>query len=463
MQGTLAKLVAAIPGARLVGADVAFGGVSTDSRKVDAGALFVALRGEIVRRPRFPRPGRARDGAAVVVVERCRTAGRCRRSWCPTRWLRWAASRMPGAASFEHARHRRHRQQRQDDGQGNDRVDPGRGASARDARLATHGNLNNEIGVPLTLFRLDGLAPRRRGRTGHEPSGRDRPPGGHRRADGRAGQQCAARAPGIHAHRGSGGARKRRRAAGAAGRTAWPCSRATTPYTGLWRGLAALRTSSRSASTTPATCAPTTRATASAATCEVTRARARSSPSSWPRPANTMCATRWPRSPARWRAGIEPRRDRARPRSLRAGQRPPAAQAGRRRRHRHRRHLQRQSRFDARRHRRAGQRIRRRASWWWATWAKSARRDASFTKRSAPTRRRAASTTVLATGELARHLAASRRTALRAVRRVIGSTGYKNWAAISDATVLVKGSRFMKMERVVQHLIGSHTTGKDAH
>jgi UDP-N-acetylmuramoyl-tripeptide--D-alanyl-D-alanine ligase len=33
----------------------------------------------------------------------------------------------------------------------------------------------------------------------------------------------------------------------------------------------------------------------------------------------------------------------------------------------------------------------------------------------------------------------------------------------SNATVLVKGSRFMKMERVVQHLIGSQNTVKDAH
>jgi UDP-N-acetylmuramoyl-tripeptide--D-alanyl-D-alanine ligase len=34
----------------------------------------------------------------------------------------------------------------------------------------------------------------------------------------------------------------------------------------------------------------------------------------------------------------------------------------------------------------------------------------------------------------------------------------------TEATVLVKGSRFMKMERVVQHLTGSTTTGiKDAH
>jgi hypothetical protein len=27
----------------------------------------------------------------------------------------------------------------------------------------------------------------------------------------------------------------------------------------------------------------------------------------------------------------------------------------------------------------------------------------------------------------------------------------------------VKGSRFMKMERVVQHLLGLNTTGKEAH
>ena len=34
----------------------------------------------------------------------------------------------------------------------------------------------------------------------------------------------------------------------------------------------------------------------------------------------------------------------------------------------------------------------------------------------------------------------------------------------TKATVLVKGSRFMKMERVVQHLTGSTTTSnKDAH
>jgi UDP-N-acetylmuramoyl-tripeptide--D-alanyl-D-alanine ligase len=68
--------------------------------------------------------------------------------------------------------------------------------------------------------------------------------------------------------------------------------------------------------------------------------------------------------------------------------------------------------------------------------------------------------TVLATGELARHLTGARHfeqfdELLAALDTALGSK--------SDATVLVKGSRFMKMERVVQHLLGLHNTGKEAH
>ena len=69
---------------------------------------------------------------------------------------------------------------------------------------------------------------------------------------------------------------------------------------------------------------------------------------------------------------------------------------------------------------------------------------------------------VLATGELARSMSAS------------GARHYEQFDALlaaldstlggnSKATVLVKGSRFMKMERVVQHLTGSTETKKDAH
>jgi UDP-N-acetylmuramoyl-tripeptide--D-alanyl-D-alanine ligase len=70
--------------------------------------------------------------------------------------------------------------------------------------------------------------------------------------------------------------------------------------------------------------------------------------------------------------------------------------------------------------------------------------------------------TVLATGELARHMvdAGARHfeqfdELLAALDTALGSK--------SDATVLVKGSRFMKMERVVQHLLGPQNTGKEAH
>jgi len=70
--------------------------------------------------------------------------------------------------------------------------------------------------------------------------------------------------------------------------------------------------------------------------------------------------------------------------------------------------------------------------------------------------------TVLATGDLARHLTGSGAQhyeqfdeLLAALDQTLGSK--------SDATVLVKGSRFMKMERVVQHLTASTNTGKEAH
>jgi UDP-N-acetylmuramoyl-tripeptide--D-alanyl-D-alanine ligase len=70
--------------------------------------------------------------------------------------------------------------------------------------------------------------------------------------------------------------------------------------------------------------------------------------------------------------------------------------------------------------------------------------------------------TVLVTGELARHMTGAGvrhfeqfDELLAALDTTLGSK--------SDATVLVKGSRFMKMERAVQHLLGSQYTGKEAH
>jgi len=70
--------------------------------------------------------------------------------------------------------------------------------------------------------------------------------------------------------------------------------------------------------------------------------------------------------------------------------------------------------------------------------------------------------TVLATGELARYLTASGARHYEQFDELLAALDEK-LGGNTKATVLVKGSRFMKMERVVQHLTGSTTIGKGAH
>jgi len=69
--------------------------------------------------------------------------------------------------------------------------------------------------------------------------------------------------------------------------------------------------------------------------------------------------------------------------------------------------------------------------------------------------------TVLATGDLARHMSGSGAQHYEQFDDLLAALD-KQLGSKSDATVLVKGSRFMKMERVVQHLITPHNLGKDA-
>ncbi|MFC5513166.1 UDP-N-acetylmuramoyl-tripeptide--D-alanyl-D-alanine ligase [Massilia jejuensis] len=151
MRGTLAELIASMPGSLLL-ANASFDQVSTDSRTANAGALFVALRGETFDAHDFL-PQVAANGAAAVVAERL-----------PEGW-NLPAIVVPDtlAALGQIANHWRRRHAIPVIG-----VTGSNGkttvkemiaailaaAFGEEARLATQGNLNNEIGVPLTLMRL---------------------------------------------------------------------------------------------------------------------------------------------------------------------------------------------------------------------------------------------------------------------------------------------------------------------
>ena len=153
MRGSLQQLVEAIPGARLVGLDASFEGVSTDSRKVDAGALFVALVGETFDAHDFLDQVVARNVAAVVV------------SRLPEGWTLPAIVVPDTLVALGRIAHAWRAQFAipvigVTGSNGKTTVKEMiasilAAAVGEDARLATQGNLNNEIGVPLTLFRLD--------------------------------------------------------------------------------------------------------------------------------------------------------------------------------------------------------------------------------------------------------------------------------------------------------------------
>ncbi|HAT30249.1 MAG TPA: UDP-N-acetylmuramoyl-tripeptide--D-alanyl-D-alanine ligase [Janthinobacterium sp.] len=153
MRGTLAHLIPALAGARLT-ADAAFDGVSTDSRDVAPGALFVALRGERFDAHAFLAQVEGRGAAAVlvealppgwtlpaiVVPDTLVALGRLANAW-----RRQFALPLIGVTGSN----------------GKTTVKEMLAAIlvaafGDEGSLATRGNLNNEIGVPLTLFRLNG-------------------------------------------------------------------------------------------------------------------------------------------------------------------------------------------------------------------------------------------------------------------------------------------------------------------
>ncbi|MGV7208603.1 UDP-N-acetylmuramoyl-tripeptide--D-alanyl-D-alanine ligase [Oxalobacteraceae bacterium A2-2] len=154
MRASLSQIVAAIPGATLVNAGGAelFTGVSTDSRTVGRDALFVALVGETFDAHDFL-PQVAQQGVAAVVAQRL-----------PDGWTLPAIVVPDTLAALGRIGHY---WRSQFDipvigvtgSNGKTTVKEMiaailAAAYGEEDRLATRGNLNNEIGVPLTLFRL---------------------------------------------------------------------------------------------------------------------------------------------------------------------------------------------------------------------------------------------------------------------------------------------------------------------
>ncbi len=148
---------AAVLGATAVGADMAFDVVATDSRKLPPGALFVALRGERYDGHAFAAQA-LRQGAAAVLVEAA--AGL---SLAPAivvedsrralgQLAAWHRARMPARLAAITGSN------------GKTTVKEMAAAilaaaAGAEAVLATAGNLNNDIGMPLTLL---GLTPAHR-------------------------------------------------------------------------------------------------------------------------------------------------------------------------------------------------------------------------------------------------------------------------------------------------------------
>jgi UDP-N-acetylmuramoyl-tripeptide--D-alanyl-D-alanine ligase len=152
MRGSLAHLIASMPGSQLI-ADASFDSVSTDSRTANAGALFVALRGETFDAHDFL-PQVAANGAAAVVAERLPEGWTLPAILVPNtltalgqianQWRRQYSIPLIGVTGSN----------------GKTTVKEMiaailAAAVGEEARLATQGNLNNEIGVPLTLMRLE--------------------------------------------------------------------------------------------------------------------------------------------------------------------------------------------------------------------------------------------------------------------------------------------------------------------
>ena len=149
MKPTLAAFAQSC-GGRLVGRDGAFAGVSTDSRSVNPGELFVALAGPRFNGEDYVAAALARGAAAAVVhTQQAGVASQIvvddtlsALALGASAWREGFAIPVVGVAGSN--------------GKTTVKELVSSILSQAGACLSTRGNLNNHIGVPLTLFRING-------------------------------------------------------------------------------------------------------------------------------------------------------------------------------------------------------------------------------------------------------------------------------------------------------------------
>lgn len=154
MRTTLSQLARWLEGSKVT-VDTVFDGISTDSRQIRPGSLFIALKGEIFDAHRFLADV-AGSGASAVLVERLPEHyplpalvvknTRLAMGSIAMNWRRQFKIPVVGVTGSN----------------GKTTVKEMvasvfRAAYGDGAYLATSGNFNNDIGVPLTVFRLDGM------------------------------------------------------------------------------------------------------------------------------------------------------------------------------------------------------------------------------------------------------------------------------------------------------------------
>jgi UDP-N-acetylmuramoyl-tripeptide--D-alanyl-D-alanine ligase len=158
-----AEELAAAAGARWIGAPPAeLAGVSTDTRTLGPGSLFVALRGEKFDAHDFLAEAAAKGAAAAVVAEAWASSARGEpvepRAGTPLPLLA-VADTLRALGAIAHHHRRRFRIPvvgvTGSNGKTTTREMIAAILATRGKVLKSEGNLNNEVGVPLTLFGLD--------------------------------------------------------------------------------------------------------------------------------------------------------------------------------------------------------------------------------------------------------------------------------------------------------------------